>query len=167
MVTSNFQLPVSELRPVRIRDLEQSALCFSYDEHGLDILVDHFEGNAKAILLNGEHAFHSYAIEAAYNWKGLAVGNYQLVVDISSALDTENTGVPLGALSLSSNGVLLQVATTNSYGFTEKSGLKLNTQSPVVAPGLQTSFTRWAFQFGDKEQPQTFWIDAIVDEKAS
>src|SRR5690242_6247841 len=120
-----LQLPLGSLRPVRIRELKESALCLSYDKRGIHFLVDRFEGNVKAILLNGEHAFHSFEAESANNWKGLALTGFEIVVDLDSAMDTENEWPPLGAISLGSNGVELRVTTSNHYGITDDMDLKL------------------------------------------
>jgi hypothetical protein len=167
IVQLNLELPFDQVRPIRVRDLQESALCFSYDKRGLHFLVDRFEENVRVILLNGDHAFHSYNIERVHDWKGLAVTDYELVVDVESAIDTENRWPPLGALSLSSVGPQLQVAITNGYGLTDEESLRLGMKGPLVSPGLQATFTRWGFQLGNKDRPQHFWVQsALIDAVA-
>lgn len=156
----DLKLPVAQVRPVRIRALQESALCLSYDNRGIHILVDRFEDSARAIFLNGENAFHSFRVEAIHDWKGLALTNYEIVVDLGSAFDSENEWPPLGAISVGPDGVFLQVAITDHHGFTDKEGLKLDVEGSTIAPGLRASFTRWAFQIGEKDSPQFFWLNA-------
>ena len=159
----NLELSLDQVRPVRVRDLQESALCFSYDKRGLHFLVDRFEQNVKVIFLSGDHAFHSYNIEIAHDWKGLAL-RYELVVDVDSAFDTENRWSPLGALSLNSIGVQLRVKTRNGYGFDDESDLRLGIVGPTVAAGPQVSFSRWGFRIGDKDRPQHFWVESKPPE---
>lgn len=166
-MTAGIELPLNKVRLVRVRELQESALCFSYDKYGIHILVDRFQTDLKVILLNGDHAFHSYEIQNAHSWKGLAVIDYELVVDIHSALDTENEWPPLGALSLTSDGPQLRVATTNSYGISERSSLQLGVECAAASPGLKVSFTRWGFRIGEKDRPQHHWIEAKSDQIAS
>lgn len=156
----DLTLELADLRPVRIRDLEQSALCLSYDKRRIHILVDHQEDDSRAVLLNGEHAFHSYGIEAVHNSKAIAITEYGIIVDVSSACDTENQWPPLGAITIGAEGVKLQVAVSAGYGFTDKMGLKLGIEAQKVAPGISATFKRWAFKLGDPDRPQFIWIDA-------
>jgi hypothetical protein len=99
-----------------------------------------------------------------HDWKGLAVTDYRLVVDVGSAIDTENQWAPLGAISLGSKGVELSVLTKDYHGFPEKVGLQLGIECPAISPSLQASFTRWAFQIGDEDRPQHLWFEAHLNE---
>jgi hypothetical protein len=140
--------------------LKESALCLSYDTRGIHFLVDRIEESVKAIILAGDHAFHCFDIDVTHNWKGLAVTEFELVVDVTSAFDCANQSPPLGALSLAPDGVQLQVAMKDHHGFTDKEPLKLSKQGPEVGNGLRASFKRWAFKIGDKEKPQYIWIQS-------
>lgn len=158
-MTGSIQLPLQSLRPARIRELQTSSLCLSYDKRGIHILFDRLEDSSKAILLNGDHAFQSFDVDRTHSWKGLAIFKYDIVVDVSSAIDTENQWPPLGAISLTPDGVLMRVAEIH-HGFLDEIGLKLSIECPTIDRGLHASFTRWAFRFGDTDDPQFLWIEA-------
>jgi hypothetical protein len=132
----------------------------------MHIYFDWYGDSGKAILLNGDHAFYSLNLDRVHDWSGLAVSDYKLVVDLDSALDTENRWPPLGSLSLGLDGVSLRVASTDAHGFREQSALKLGVECESVEPRLQVSFTRWAFQIGQEDDQQFFWIEAKVEEDA-
>lgn len=159
MITG-IELPLQHVRPVRIRDLEETALCLSYDNRGIHLLIDHLGDHAQAVFLNGEYAFRSFKVDAVHDWKGLAITNFGVIVDVGSGLNTYNEWPPLGALTIGPRGVELQVENRDHHGFFNNEGLRLSFQGPEVNEGLGVSFTKWAFQIGDNKNPEFVWVNA-------
>ena len=163
---ADLTLPIEGLRPVRIRELKESALCLSYDQRQTHILVDRYEDRSKAIFLNGKYAFHCFDVDVVHDWKGLALTEYKIVVDVASAVDSANDWPPLGAITLGPDGVQLQVA-ERDQGFTDRLALKLGVDLCEIAAGLRVSFSRWAFRFGEGAEAQSLWIDATAENEKS
>ncbi len=160
----DLTLPLSLLRPVRIRELQESALCLSYDKRGIHILVERLEGRSTAVFLNGDYAFRSFEIDVTHDWKGLALTDYDIVVDLASAFDSENQFPIPGAIAVGPEGDRLGVSVKDHTGFLDKETLKLNADVPEIATGLRTSFMRWAFRIREADQFQLIWIDAKPDD---
>lgn len=155
-----LKLPLERLRPVRLRELQENALCFSYENDGAHILVRRAEDGSTGVFLNGDYAFRSFEIDIRNNWKALALTDYEIVVDIASAFDSENRWPAAGTIMIGPEGARLGVTVLDSHGFVDKEALKLDVSIPNVAPGLGVSFRRWAFRVRDGDESQLIWIEA-------
>jgi len=116
-----------------------------------------------AVFLNGDYAFHSFQVDVTHDWKGLALTDCDVVVDVSSAFDTENQWPTPGAIAINSKGAELGVIVRDPHGFTDKAELALDIQVPNITPSLEVSFRRWAFRVQEGDVAQLLWIEALSD----
>lgn len=159
-MNGRLELPLNKLRPIRLRDLQETALCLSYDNRGIDIFVQRIEERAIAVFLTGEYAMRAFQLDRQHDWKGLAVPIDGLLVDARSALDSASQSPPLGSVVLAADGPKLQVAMKDSYGFENSTGLALNFEVQPVSSGVEAAFTRWSFRLGPEEDAPVYSIDA-------
>lgn len=154
------KLPLRTLRPVRIRELGESALCLSYDNRGIHIYVQRLKDLSIAVFLNGDHAFHAFEVDITHDWKGLVVPTHGLFVDTASAFDAEEEWPVLGAITLGNGGASLGVLMENRQGFSEKLRLNLDLDVLAIVPGLTVGFSRWGFKLSEDEDEACFHVDA-------
>jgi hypothetical protein len=153
-LTTSPRLPLSELRPVRIRELRETALCYSYDKRATHLFVVRLGDFTTAVCLNGEYAFRAFDVDVVNNWKGLVIPEARIEVELGSAFDYEVNSAPLGALLVGYQGARIRVEMKSRRGFDENIDLPLGLNLADVSGSLDVGFRKWSFVIGRGDEGQ-------------
>jgi hypothetical protein len=161
-MSDEFLISIDEVKPVRIRELAESALCISYDKRSTHFYLAQSDNHRTAVFLSGPNAFEAFDVDIVHSWKGIAFTKARIEVDPFAAFDSEAEWAPIGTVTVGHQGARLHVRMNGRHGF-EGLGLPLPVQVDEVSAGLDVGFKKWRFVIGEGLKAKTVLAFDLTD----
>ncbi|MEQ6335076.1 hypothetical protein [Sphingobium sp. MK2] len=151
------QLPLSAMRPVDIRTLNEPGLIFPIEKNAPCVAVTLWKEIPTAIVLDGPHAFTFFKIENHSRATGLFVPAPEIVVKVGSAVRGESAWDKRGTLILE-NGCAHVIGSMAGSSWSDPVNIPLWQQVETEqASGKVVGFSGWSLRIPDGLSSHTIW----------
>ena len=130
------------LRPVYLQNISAPAVILPLDEYDQPFVVFGAGDAAIACFIGSLHRFETMPAVSNDNWKGFAIENLSIEVDLESAVGTQGRAAPTGSLVRTGSRLEL-MAIGKPRSFRDRVKLLVEDDLPPGDEDLAVAFTRW------------------------
>lgn len=133
-------------------DTRPGTLVLPRHQYEMPFLVGTIKGEPVAMVLAGDHAWHTMPCANSINWRGMLIPDIAVVVDHTSLVDPERGDAPLGSVVRMADKLAIR-ALEERGGFRGQGVLiELANDLPAGDSSYRAAFLHWQVVLGRGDQ---------------